>query len=548
MYQRSDTEKQKGLWTSADRQLGERSRKMYDAPSGWHNQFRQQITNRIDEDIFKPLFSETMGAANAPIRVLAAMMALKEGTGISDERLYDEGRYNLKTRSALGLVNIDEEIPVESTYYLFRKRIVEHEEATGKNLLEDAFDKITKGQCLEFGVSGKRVRMDSKLMGSNLAWYTRYEIVHETIKMYCKSLIVKPNKLNERESKLLEEIMGEAGGNVSYRSTKEELAARMEALGWLMYWLMKEPTAESEPDYALLKRVFDEQYVLAEGPGGGKEKKVKARDKTELPAPLTVVANPHDPDAEFRTKNGKTITGYSVNVTETCDNDTLNLIMDIQVKGAGASDQSYFKEAIHSAQSKVTEKVQEVYTDGGFHSVDNQEYCKKEEIDWTLRGISGKPSKYGLSYNENGDLVVFNTETKQTMPSKRAKTRDPAAPERWVIKDGDHAPIYFEDKDVVVCELRKKIAALPKEKLDIRNNVEATIFQLGYHYRGNKSRYRGLIKHRLWAISRSLWINFRRITAWFGKKEAETAAYTGQLLKSFRLYFYKPHFSPQLVY
>jgi hypothetical protein len=547
MYRKSEKEKQKGLWTAADQQLGKRSQKMYDDPAGWHNQFRQEVTNRIDEDIFKPLFKETTGAPNAPIRILIAMMTLKEGMGLSDERLYDEGRFNLKTRSALGLVNIDEEIPVESTYYLFRKRIVEYEEATGKNLLDEAFGKITKGQCLEFGVVGKRVRMDSKLMGSNLAWYTRYEIVHETIKKYCKSLSATPSKLRDMERKLLEEVMGEAGGNVIYRSTKEELALRMEALGWLMYRLLKEPLAESEPDYALLKRVFDEQYLLEDGPGGGKKKKVKLRDKTELPAPSTVVANPHDPDAEFRTKNGKTISGYSVNVTETCDKDTLNMIMDVQVDGAGTSDQSYLEKAVENTKRKVIGKVEELYTDGGFHSVENQEYCKKEGIDWILRGISGKPSKYDLSYKENGELVVYNTETKHIIPSKRAKTKDPAAPERWVIKDGDRAPIYFEDKDVLVCALRKKIAVLPKEKHAIRNNIEATIFQLGYHYRGNKSRYRGLIKHRLWAISRSLWINFKRITAWIEKKGAEAAAYAGQILKSFRLYLCKLHFFPQIV-
>ena len=116
MFRKSEKEKQKGLWTTADTQLGERSRKIYEDPLGWHNQFRQEIANRIDEEIFKPLFNETTGAPNAPIRILVAMMSVKEGMGLSDEQLYEECRFNLKTRSALGLVNIDEEIPVESTY------------------------------------------------------------------------------------------------------------------------------------------------------------------------------------------------------------------------------------------------------------------------------------------------------------------------------------------------------------------------------------------------------------------------------------------------
>jgi hypothetical protein len=177
-----------------------------------------------------------MGAPNAPIRILVAMMVLKEGMGISDEQLYEEGRFNLKTRSALGLMNMDEEIPVESTYYLFRKRIVEWEEGTGKNLLDEAFGAITKEQCLEFGVAGKRLRMDSKLLGSNLAWHTRYEIAHETIQKYWKSRNADANRLTERERELLDEITGEAGRNVSYRSTHELRSCTIKMCGYSAAW------------------------------------------------------------------------------------------------------------------------------------------------------------------------------------------------------------------------------------------------------------------------------------------------------------------------
>ena len=514
MYRKSEREKEKGLWTAVETQLGERSQKLYEDANGWHNRFRQEITKRIHEDIFKVLFDETHGAPNAPIRILVAMMVLKEGQGISDEHLYEECRFNLKTRSALGLVNIDEEVPVESTYYLFRKRIVEYEEKTGKNLLEEVFAEISKAQCFEYEVSGKRIRMDSKLLGSNLSWYTRYEIVHETIQKYRKSRIARPMYLNREEGKLLEEINGESWRNVSYRSNKEEIENRMEALGRLMNRLLQESGAEENPDYALLKQVFEEQYIMESGVGGGKKKKLRVREKKEMPPPSTMVTNPHDGDAEYRTKNGKTMTGYSVNICETCGSDSLHLIVDVQTAGAGTNDNRYVKSAIESSKEKVIEDIEELYTDGAYHSVDNQRYCEEEGIDWTVRGISGKASKYDLSYDENGELIVYNTITQENIPAKRSKTKAPNGPIRWVIKDGEHAPIYFENKDVVVCSLRKKIAAQEKDKLNIRNNVEATIFQLGYHYRGNKSRYRGLVKHRLWALSRCLWINFRRIAAW----------------------------------
>jgi hypothetical protein len=82
---------------------------------------------------------------------------------------------------------------------------------------------------------------------------------------------------------------------------------------------------------------------------------------------------------------------------------------------------------------------------------------------------------------------------------------------------------YFTEEDVETGLTRKRVETLPKEVKNIRNNVEATIFQLGYHYRADKSRYRGLAKHRMWAISRCLWANFRRIAAWAGGIGAGTA-------------------------
>ena len=44
--------------------------------------------------------------------------------------------------------------------------------------------------------------------------------------------------------------------------------------------------------------------------------------------------------------------------------------------------------------------------------------------------------------------------------------------------------------------------------------VEASIFQLSYYTRKNKTRYRGMIKHKWWAYNRCLWVNLVRIKNW----------------------------------
>ena len=45
------------------------------------------------------------------------------------------------------------------------------------------FQKLTAAQCKAYKVSGKTVRMDSKLISSKIVWYSRYEIIHKTLLM-----------------------------------------------------------------------------------------------------------------------------------------------------------------------------------------------------------------------------------------------------------------------------------------------------------------------------------------------------------------------------
>jgi hypothetical protein len=106
----------------------------------------------------------------------------------------------------LGLLSKDDQVPAESTYYLFRKRIVDHEKETGENLLEKAFSQLTGSQAADYKVSGKRLRMDSKLLGSNIAWCSRYELVHDALAVFFngrRTFILNRNTLSNADTALL---------------------------------------------------------------------------------------------------------------------------------------------------------------------------------------------------------------------------------------------------------------------------------------------------------------------------------------------------------
>ena len=46
-------------------------------------------------------------------------------------------------------------------------------------------------------------------------------------------------------------------------------------------------------------------------------------------------------------------------------------------------------------------------------------------------------------------------------------------------------------------EVRRQVESIPFEERKKRNNVEAAMFQYGFHTRNNKTRYRSLFKHGL---------------------------------------------------
>jgi len=89
MFKKSNKDRQLDVFSSITNQLQSTSYKQYSDQNHWHNQFREQISLRIDESIFSILFSNNMGAPNAPIRILVAMMILKESFGWSDSQLFE---------------------------------------------------------------------------------------------------------------------------------------------------------------------------------------------------------------------------------------------------------------------------------------------------------------------------------------------------------------------------------------------------------------------------------------------------------------------------
>lgn len=507
MYRKTNKESQLDIFSSIPNLLNGKSHDQYNDINHWNNQFRVQILRRIEEEDFRVLFSENMGAPNSSVSTLLGMMILKEAFGWSESQLYERCRFDLLVRSALGLFNMCDSLPVESTYYLLRKRINAYKKETGIDLIEEEFKKITKGQIIEFQVSGHSLRMDSKLISSNIAFYSRYEIIHQTLALFCKNLNNRTLLLlSVQENELIKVILKEEGNKVVYRNNKDEIALCMQSLGELIYKLLLITNQSANQYYQTLESVFKEQFRLTEA------EKIEIRPKEEISAES--VQSPHDPECGYRNKDQKPVKGYNYNVTETCDKEELSLITKIQVEKANTSDNDFLKPGIEQTKELLGHQVENVHADGAYNSQANQEYTNEDGINFYLTGLQGPIGRFDLNPIEDG-LEVIDMQTNE----KQIVTK--LANGKWQIKV-DNKYRYFTQQQIDSCLLRKSIKQTPPEIRKIRNNVEASIFQLCFYTRNNKTKYRGLLKQKMWATFRCLWINLVRIINFMKKQRSES--------------------------
>jgi len=500
MFKKSAEAIQINIFTSPSALFSGNALKFYENKTAWHNLFRQQVTMRIDEDIFSPLYCNNNGAPTTHIRTLVAMMILKEGDGLSDSKLFESCRFNMLTRSALGLLNVDDLVPTESTYYLFRKNIYDYANTGNENLFDTVFAQITKDQCLDLDVSGKRIRMDSKLLGSNIAWLSRYEIIHETLRLFYKQA-KELGKIDAATEEKLDSLLQFKGNKVVYTCTTEEVKTKLQELGELIYKILPLFSDDFSTCYETLKRVFYEQFNV------DKNKLVVGRRNDEISAQS--VQSPHDTTSTYRDKDGNKIKGFSINATESCDDEkALNLIARVDVRPVSTSDVDFFEDNIEEAQEVFPDKIENVHVDGAYHSPSNQQFCQDNELNLYLHAIQGAKGRFQFFLMENGEYSIMDTQTSELMEATKFITKNDITKWRITI---DKKYRYFTQEYIDNCLLRSKIDDTPVEILQKRNNVEATVFQLGFHYPNDKSRYRGLIKHQMWANMRALWVNFVRI-------------------------------------
>ena len=105
------------------------------------------------------------------------------------------------------------------------------------------------GSSLEFEVSGKQTRMDSKLLESNIAWLSLYELVHETFSLFYQE-VKECGKFDRTIKEKLDEVLN--------NNNSIEIKSRMQEVGELIWNILPLFEGSKELYYSILKRILEE--------------------------------------------------------------------------------------------------------------------------------------------------------------------------------------------------------------------------------------------------------------------------------------------------
>jgi hypothetical protein len=317
--------------------------------SSWAHLFRCEILPILfrNEDRYAMLYGKT-GRPNFSVARLLGLCLLQEWNDLSDQEALDAYSFDMRWRYALD-INDGEDYLSRRSLVEFRRRLASKD--PDMKLIRAVFDNVRDSALLGLGLSSAHQRLDSTHIISNIRVRGRVVLFSNTLDYFLKSLREEqlsrvPQAVRDWHSKEPEGWFG---------LPPAEQKVKLEELAQYLYELVvlfEKDLVDEEP-YQLLKRLFSEQCQIS-------NESVEVKKKSEGAA----LQSPYDPDASCGHKGS----GYSLHVTETCNNDKAEIITDYEVHGAARSDIGKALPSIERLDAAGC-KPETLFADGGYPSV-----------------------------------------------------------------------------------------------------------------------------------------------------------------------------------
>jgi hypothetical protein len=494
-------------------ELSRKQRKLLD--SSREKWFYYLVLRNIKETDFKALYSDKASRPNAPVNILVSALILKELKGISYDELMESLMFDLRFKTALGLADIGEVPFSRATLFNFQNRLLEYQQQTGLNLIERVFDNLSAEQIKKLSVKADIQRSDSTLVSSNIKKYSRLQLLIEVLTRLDRILEEEDRQFIAEQ---LQPYLKNGTDKYIYGLKANQLPHELENLGKVYYrvyeWMSRKGQYHDKQEFINFSRAYKEHFVVV-------EREVSPKPTGELTSGM--LQSPDDPEATYRQKNGQHSKGFTINGTETANPENpLQLITDISLTANNVDDSQILNGRLDKIKEKTPE-LNEMHTDGGYGSEDNDKKFEKLEIDHITTAVRGRESEIEKKIEQtSGSPDVYTVEcpfqkVQSTPTKKRHKVRFnmnicrecPLNTRCQIFKNKGR--YYFTHEDYLQNSRNRNIMNIPRERRKIRPNVEALMNEFKIRTPGGKLKVRGLFKATLFAFNSGIAINFGRI-------------------------------------
>jgi hypothetical protein len=345
--------------------------------SSWAHLFKCEVLPILfrNEDQYALLYGKT-GRPNFSVARLLGLCLLQEFNDLSDQQALDTFSFDIRWRHALDITDEGEDYLSRRSLVEFRRRLAAKDPEM--KLVRNVFDHIRDSAIKKLGLSTREQRLDSTHIISNIRIRGRLALFSNTLTVFLRSL-------NEDQFSRVPEAIQQWHSSESegwFGLGPAEQKVKLEQLARYLYELIvlfeNDTMITCTEPYQLLDRLFREQCEI------GKETctdgdslsdtKIQVKKKTEG----ETLQSPYDPDASYGHKGA----GYSVHITETCNNSgKTEIITDYEVHGAARSDIGKALSVIERLDASGV-KPETLFADGGYPSVPSALKVIEQEIEF----------------------------------------------------------------------------------------------------------------------------------------------------------------------
>ncbi len=489
---------------------------------------------------FAHLFPHIGQPAEAPAQ-LALVTIMQFAEGLSDAQAADAVRARIDWKYALALDLTDPGFDA-SVLCEFRKRLMTRD---AELLLFETMLTLFREQGL---IKAKgRQRTDSTHVLAAIAVLNRLECVGETLRHALNVLATAaPDWLRawvpavwfDRYSRRFED----------YRLPPEKparyaLAEQIGADGRRLLLALYAPTTPSWlrelPAVQTLRQVWVQQFYAV-----ALEQPMQWRTAEDLPPAPLLISSPYDPDARYSKKRETEWTGYKVHVTETCDDDTPNLITDVLTTVAPISDCTVLPDIQTNLAARGLTPGEQI-VDAGYMTSDHVLTSQADHhidllgpmaedrswqaqagegfaaaqfvLDWDAARATCPQGKTSVAWDERQDRhghgiihIKFAPHDCHTCPVRARCTRSATQARQLQIRERDHY-------EALQAARQRQQTELFTEQYARRAGIEGTISQGTRMGDLRRSRYIGAAKTRLMQLLVAAAMNFVRVAAWLAE-------------------------------